>query len=89
MAITSSFGDLGVVLNAPTNRRHGLITCIGYYMHLHVSRLGLLHVILINAYVVNHFTCISMLAWGLGRPAETTKSGGVYASYIHIHVVVD
>ena len=29
---------------------------------------------------------ISMLAWGLGRPAETTKSGGGYASYIHIVV---
>ena len=29
---TSSFGDLGVVLNAPTNKRDGLITCIiGYY----------------------------------------------------------
>ena len=52
MAITSSFGDLGVVLNAPTSKRDGLITCIGYY--LHSSHLGLSHVILINAYVVNH-----------------------------------
>ena len=55
VAITSSFGDLGVVLNAPTNKRVGLITCIGYYLHL--SHLGLSYVILINAYVVNHYTC--------------------------------
>ena len=37
MAITSSFGDLGVVLNAPTNRRDGLITSSGttcIYMYL-------------------------------------------------------
>ena len=32
MAIASSFGDLGVVLNAPTgtSKWDGLITCIGY-----------------------------------------------------------
>ena len=57
MAITSSFGDLGVVLNAPTIKRDGLITCIGYYLHLSHAHLGFSYVILINAYVVNHYTC--------------------------------
>ena len=51
MAITSSFVDLGVVLNAPTSKREGLITCIGHYLHLFHAHLGLSHVILINAYM--------------------------------------
>ena len=51
MATTSSFGDLGVVLNAPTNRRYGLLTSSGITC-IYLVHLGLLHVILINAYVV-------------------------------------
>ena len=46
-----------IVLNAPTNRWNGLITSSGITC-IYLAHLGLLHVILINACVVNHFTCV-------------------------------
>ncbi len=66
MAITSSFGDLGVVLNAPTSKRDGLIT----YIHVSSGTTVLAFIsfgiitrpaLLINAYVdlVNHFRAFS------------------------------
>ena len=82
MAITSSFGDLGVVLNAPTNRRDGLITSSGITVpYMHLSHLGLLHVILIKClcsksfymYTSVHNTLSSMKHMRRNVPALSTS----------------